>query len=107
MVINFVVSQSYQNFKGENAMISGRKLKHSILRRNPRLTVGGNSGESNIANVWKDHFSAIANFVGSIDNRDHVMNALETVPGHNDFVNVHELRQILRGLKNKKAVGND
>ena len=28
------------------------------------LTVGGTSGESNIANLWKDHFSAIANSVG-------------------------------------------
>ena len=53
------------------------------------LTVGGTSGESNIANPWKDHFSAIANFVGSTDNRDQVMNALGTVPGHNDVINVH------------------
>ena len=35
------------------------------------------------------------------------MNALGTVSGHNDVINVHELRQIARGLKNKKAVGND
>ena len=35
------------------------------------------------------------------------MNALGTVPGHNDVINVHELRQIVRGLKSKKAVGND
>ena len=35
------------------------------------LTVGGTSGESNIANLWKDHFSAIANSVGCTDNRDH------------------------------------
>ena len=35
------------------------------------------------------------------------MNALRTVPGHNDVINVHELRQILKGLKNNKAVGND
>ena len=35
------------------------------------------------------------------------MNALGTVPGHNDVINVHQLRQIVRGLKNKKAVGND
>ena len=41
-----------------------------------RTTVGGTSGESNIANLWKDHFSAIANSVGSTDNRDQVMNAL-------------------------------
>ena len=35
------------------------------------------------------------------------MNVLGTVPGHNDVINVHELRQIVRGLKSKKAVGND
>ena len=71
------------------------------------LTVPGTSGESNIANLWKDHFSAIANTVGSTDNRDLVMNALGTVPGHNGVINVHVLQQIVRGLKNKKAVGND
>ena len=35
------------------------------------------------------------------------MNALGTVTGHNEVINVHELRQIEKGLKNKKAVGND
>ena len=35
------------------------------------------------------------------------MNALETVPGHNEVINVHELRQIVKGLKNNKGVGND
>ena len=35
------------------------------------------------------------------------MNALGTVPGHNDVINVHELQQIVRGLKNKMALGND
>ena len=69
--------------------------------------MGGTSGESNIANLWTVHFSAIANSVGSPDNRDQVMNALGTVPGYNDVINVHELRQIVRGLKSKKAVGND
>ena len=69
--------------------------------------MGETSGDSNIANLWKDHFSAIANSVGSTDNRDQVMNALVSVPGHNDGINVHELRKILRGLKSKKAVGND
>ena len=69
--------------------------------------MGGTSGECNIANLWKDHFSAIANSVGSTDNRDHVMNAGRAVPGHNDVINVHELRQIVTGLKNSKAVGND
>ena len=71
------------------------------------LTVGGTSGVSNIANLWKDYFSAMANSVGSTDNRDQVMNSLRTVPGHNDVINVHELRQLVRGLKNNTAVGND
>ena len=51
--------------------------------------MGGTSGDSNIENLWKDHLSAIANSVGSTDNRDQVMNALGTVPGHNDVINVH------------------
>ena len=71
------------------------------------LTVGGTSGQINIANLWKYHFSAIANSVGSTNNRDQAMNALGTVRGHNDVINVHELRQIVRGLKSKKAIGND
>ena len=71
MRINFINNQCKQNFKGENAMISERKLKHSILPKKESLplTVGGTSGESNIANQWKDHFSAIANPVDSVDNR--------------------------------------
>ena len=71
------------------------------------LTVGGTSGESNSANLWKDHLSAIANSVGSTDNRDQVVNAVRAVPGHNDVINVHEPRQIVKELKNNKAVGND
>ena len=71
------------------------------------LTIGGTSVESNIANLRKDNSSATANSVGYTDNRDQVMNALVTVPGHNNVINVHELRKIMRGLKNKKAVGND
>ena len=63
--------------------------------------------ESNIANLWKYHFSATANSVSYTDNQDLVMNALGTVPGYNDVINVHELQQIVRGLKNKKAVGSD
>ena len=55
----------------------------------------------------EDHFSAIVNSVGSTDNQDQVMNALETIPSHNDAINVHELPQIVRGRKSKKVVGND
>ena len=57
------------------------------------LTVEGTSGRSNIANPWEDHFGAMANSVGSTDNRDQVMNALRTVPDHNDVIDVHERRK--------------
>ena len=73
------------------------------------ITVGGTSGESNIANLWKDNFGAIVYSVCSTDNRDQVIitvcvMTICPVPGHTDVINVHELRQIGRGLKNKKAV---
>ena len=35
------------------------------------------------------------------------MNTLRTVPDHNDVIDVHELRHIVRGLQNYKVVGND
>ena len=52
------------------------------------LTVGITSGKSNIANLWKGHFSVIANSVVFTDNRDQIMNVLRTVPGCNDIINV-------------------
>ena len=42
-------------------MLSGRNLKHPSKKESLPLKVGGTSGENNIANLWKDHFSAIAN----------------------------------------------
>ena len=73
------------------------------------LTVGGTSGESNIAILWKDHFSATGSSVGSTDNQDYVMNALRlrAVPCQNDVINVDGPRQIVKGLKNNEAIGND
>ena len=76
-------------------MVSGRKLKHSIYEGILAADSGGN--------LWKDNFSAIANFVGSTDNRDQVINALRTLPGRNDAINVHELSQIMRGMKNNNG----
>ena len=32
---------------------------------------------------------------------------MRTAPGHSDVINVHELREIVKGLKIIKAVGND
>ena len=97
MRINFVFSQCYQNFKRENATTSGKE----IIALKPKkesmpLTVGGTSGESNIANLWKDHFSAIANCVGSTDNRGSGHECIGAVPVDNDVINVHELRQIVK-----------
>ena len=57
---------------------------HNPKKESLPLTIGGTSRESNIANLWKDHF----NSVGSTDKRDRVTYALGTVPGHNDVINV-------------------
>ena len=84
-----------------------KEIKALNRKESLPLTVGETSGESNIANLWKDHFIAIGNSIGSTDNRDQVMNSLRTVPGHDDVINVHELRQIVKGPKNNKAAGND
>ena len=60
------------------------------LRKEPlTLTVEGPCGESDIANLRKDRFSAIANSVGSTDNRDQVMNSVRAVQLHNHVINVH------------------
>ena len=108
MRINFVPNQCFQNFEGENAMISGRKLKHSTKEGIPATNSGRNFWEKQHCKPMERSFHCIiANSVGSTDNRDQVMNALGTVPGHNDVINAHELRQIVRGLKSKKAAGND
>ena len=95
-------NQYFQNFKGENAMISGRKLKYSNLRRIPATNRGRYFWGEQYCKPMKKSFQCNSKFCW----RDQVMNALETVPGRNDVINVHELRQIVRRLKNKKAVGN-
>ena len=82
---------------------------NDLWKKSMPLTVGGTSGRAILqtnGKITSDH-TYIANSVGSTDNRDQVMNALGTVPGHNDVINVHELWQIESGLKNKKNVGND
>ena len=44
-----------------------REIKALIPKKEslPQI-VGGTSGESNIANLWEDHFIAISNSVGSL-----------------------------------------
>ena len=76
MRINFVLSQCFvlgqsgkcNDFRNEIKPLNSKK-------ESLPLTVGGTSGESNITNQWKDHFSAIANSVDFTDNRDQIMNA--------------------------------
>ena len=61
--------------------------------------MGGIFEESNIANLWNDHFSAIANSVGSTDNQDPIMKELKIVLGHNDVIN--DIADCERTEKNK------
>ena len=71
------------------------------------LAVAGVTGEANIARIWGRHFLDIANSVDSEENRGWVQNALDNVPAVNEIISVNEVRSIVKGLKNNKAVGND
>lgn len=71
------------------------------------LTVAGVTGVDNIARVWGEHFRDIANSVATDENREWVQGAISNTPVVNETISVAEVRAIVRGLKNNKAVGND
>ena len=89
-------------------MIFGRKLKHSILRRNPcHLQWEELLGRAILQALYGKISVQWQILLGPLTTEIRSLNALRTVPCHNDVINEHELRQIVTGLKNNKAVGND
>lgn len=99
-----IATQS-QNGKCTHFWKEVKSLNHTCNTEFLVLTESGISREENIG-LWGDHFKAIANSVDSADNRHHATNFLELFPVHND-INVLEVRRIVRGQKNQKAVGNN
>ena len=69
MRINFVPNQCPSKLRMGECNDFWKEIKAlSPTKESLPLTVEGTSEESNIANLWKDNFSAIANSVGSTDN---------------------------------------
>ena len=109
MKINFTVSQcSIKTSNGRECNYFWKEIK--VL--NPKkdslpLQWEGRLWSEQYFETMEISFSCNSKFSGSIANRDQVMNALRSVPCHNDVINVHEPWKIVRELKNKKVVGND
>jgi retron-type reverse transcriptase len=71
------------------------------------LTVGEATGEKDIAGLWKQHFSHIANSVANDGSRNEVLDMLSNVPVPDATVSVTELASIVKHLKSNKAAGHD
>ena len=71
-------------------------------------TVDGVTGEQDIANMWKEHFSETLNSVHSEVNKDYVENFLSQRPENDEqFVSVDELSIVVKKLQTGKSVGRD
>ena len=71
------------------------------------VMVQGRTGEANIAEMWRDHFSEIANSVPNDDNREIVQDSLQDVLHVPTRVTVAQLGSLGKQLKCDKAIGND
>ena len=64
--------------------------------------IAGTSGETNIANIWKDHYSSLLNSSSNITSSFKNM-----CFNHGMHVSVSEVLDLLRGQPNDKATGMD
>jgi len=83
-----------------------------IKKLNPKkeslpVSVSGVSGDANIAKLWREHFSEIANSVRTDSNKGFVMAAMTGEPQAYDPVSVREVQSIVSKLKTNKAIGSD
>ena len=70
--------------------------------------IAGTSGETNIANMWKDHYSSLLNSSSNITDKDDVCISFKNMCfNHGMHVSVSEVLDLLRGQPNDKATGMD
>jgi len=72
-------------------------------------TVGGVTGEQQIANMWKENFQNTLNSVNNDSNTEFVNNVINANDNLNnvDTVTFHELKNVVTRLKNNKSAGKD
>ena len=68
--------------------------------------IAGTSGETNIANMWKDHYSLLFNSSSNITDKDDVCTSFKNMSfNHGMHVSVSEVLDLFRGQSNDKATG--
>ena len=78
-------------------------LSLSLKLRCLTVCIAGISGETNIANMWKDHYSS-----SNITDKDDVCTSFKNKCfNHRMHVSVSEVLDLLRGQSNDKATGMD
>ena len=85
--------------------INVRKKKFKATLSN---CIARTSGETNIANMWKDHYSSLLNSSSNITDKDDVCSTMYLFSNnHGMHVSVSEALDLLRGQSNDKATGMD
>ena len=70
--------------------------------------IAGTSGETNIANMWKDHYSSLLNSSSNITDKDDECISFKNMCfNHGMHVSVSEVLDLLRGQPNDKPTGMD
>jgi len=79
------------------------------LNSSPPLapSINGISGEENIANMWRDHFSEILNCVKNTECKELVLQQLSTVSHDFECFSVPEVTKAIVELASGRSSGND
>ena len=95
-------NKDYHNFWRDICKVSnGKSTTYATY-------VGGCSGETNIANMWMEHFKTLYNSVVIHDERQSLLNRTSDIGGTNaKFMSLHNIKDACRTLKLGKAVGYD
>ena len=85
--------------------------KHIQKSNNIRVplasTVGGVTGESEIAEMWQDHYKSILNSVKNNTRQQFVTNKLDSIRGESIMFSTADINVALHSLKSEKSCGVD
>ena len=89
-----------------------RFWKEITIRNRSKSTlsncIDGATGESNIANQWKDHYSSLLNSSSNTADKDDVCKSFKNMCFNQGmYVSVTEVMELLRELSSGKASGMD
>ena len=98
---NYMQCHDLNNFWKEIALRNKSKSTQSTC-------VAGISDETDIANLWKDHYCSLLNSSTNISDKDVVCTSFKKMCfNHGMYVSVTEVLDLLQGLTNDKATGMD